>query len=163
MRASRPGPGSDAGNPTSSLRFLSKQGLSRKQFRVPKRLIVFMGTKRELLNQYKTAWEEFVRKTNALQDCLTANEPDRARVEVALLEVEKARLAYNAARDLLVAQMAGLQPAPKLVDETLMHDGKVRAVARILWELTGKPDGTAVADWLQAERLVQSASAAVAR
>jgi hypothetical protein len=122
-----------------------------------------MGIKGELLNQYRTAWEEFIRRTNALQDCLTANEPGRVGVEVALLEVEKARLAYNAARDLLVEQMAGLQPAPKPANEALPQDGKVRAIARILWELTGKPDGTAVADWLQAERLVQSASAAVAR
>jgi len=83
-----------------------------------------MGTKRELLNQYRTAWEEFVRRTNALQDCLTANEPDRACVEVALLEVEKARLAYNAARDLLVAQMARLQHAPKPADEALPQDGR---------------------------------------
>jgi hypothetical protein len=145
------------------LGFFIKQGLSREQFRPPKRLMVFMGTKPVFLNQYRTAWEEFVRRTNALQDCLTASEPDRARVEVALLEAEKARLAYNAARDLLVGQMAGLQPAPKPADQALPQDGKVRAIARILWELAGKPDGTAVADWLQAERLVQSASAAIAR
>ena len=122
-----------------------------------------MGTNRECLNQYRTSWEEFVRRTNVLQNCLTASEPDRARVEVALLEAEKARLAYNAARDLLVAQMAGLQYAAKLTDQALPQDGKVRAIARILWELAGKPDGTAVADWLQAERLVQSASAAIAQ
>ena len=89
-----------------------------------------------------------------------ASEPDRARVEMALLEAEKARLAYNAARDLLVAQMlAGPQPA-----QALPQDGKVRAIARLLWELGGKPDGTALADWLKAERLVESASAgAIAR
>ena len=144
-------------------RLFIKQGLSREQFRPPKRLIVIMGAKRRFLIQYRTAWEEFVCRTNALQGCLAASEPDRARVAVALLEAEKARLAYNAARDLLVAQMAGLQPAPEPTDQALPQDGKVRAIARILWELTGKPDGTAVADWLQAERLVQSASAAVAR
>ena len=122
-----------------------------------------METKREFLNQYRTAWEEFVRRTNALQDCFTASEPDRARVEVALLEAEKARIAYNAARNLLVAQMVGLQPAAEASDQSLPQDGKVRAIASMLWELAGKPDGTAVADWLQAERVVQSASAAIAR
>ena len=121
-----------------------------------------MGTKREFLNQYRTAWEEFVRRTNALQDCLTASEPDRARVAVALLEAEKARIAYNAARDLLVAQMAGLQPIPEPADRALPQDGEVRAIALILWELAGKPDGAAAADRLQAERVVQSASAAIA-
>jgi hypothetical protein len=120
-----------------------------------------MGTNRKLLNQYRAAWEEFVRRTNALQDCLTVNQPDRAHVEVALLEVERARLAYNDARDILAAQMAGLKPAPRPAGEAL-EDGKVRAIASLLWELSGKPDGTAVADWLQAERLVQSASASAA-
>jgi hypothetical protein len=122
--------------------------------------MILMDPERDFLNRYRTAWEEFVRRTNALQDCLMASEPDRARVEMALLEAEKARLAYNAARDLLVAQMlAGPQPA-----QALPQDGKVRAIARLLWELGGKPDGTALADWLKAERLVESASAgAIAR
>jgi hypothetical protein len=122
-----------------------------------------MGAKSEFLIQYRTAWEEFVRRTNAMQDCLAASEPDRDRFEMALLEVEKARLAYNAARDLLVAQTAGLQPDPEPADRAQPQDGRVRANARILWKLAGKPDGTAVADWLQAERLVHSASTVIAR
>jgi hypothetical protein len=97
--------------------------MSREQFRLPKRLIV-LWKPNESLNQYRTAWEEFVRRTNALQDCLTASEPDRARVEVALVEAEKARLAYNAVRDIFVAQTAGRQPAPKPADQSLPQDGK---------------------------------------
>jgi hypothetical protein len=125
--------------------------------------MAFMGTKLELLNRYRTAWEEFVRATNALQDSLIATAPERARVEVALFEAEKARLAYNAARDLLVEQMAGLRAAANPPSQNLPQDGKVRAIARLLWELSGKPDGTALADWLHAERLVRSASTAIAR
>jgi hypothetical protein len=121
-----------------------------------------MVTNREFLNQYRTAWEEFVRRTNALQDCLTASEPDRARVDVALLEAVKARIAYNAARDLLLSQMAGLQPFHELAGQVPPQDRNVRAIARILWEHAGRPNGTALADWLKAERLVQSASAATA-
>ena len=122
-----------------------------------------MGNKLELSNRYRTTWEEFVRATNALQDSLAAPTPDRARAEVALLEAEKARLAYNAARDLLVAEMAGVRAAAEFPGQTVPQDGKVRAIAGLLWEVAGKPDGTALADWLRAERLVQSASAAVAR
>ncbi len=122
-----------------------------------------MVTNREFLTQYRTAWKEFVGRTNALQDCLTASEPDRVRVDEALLEAEQARLAYNAARDLLLAQVAGLQPAPEPADQAPPQDRKVRAIARILWEHAGKPNGTAMADWLQAERLVRSASAGIAR
>jgi hypothetical protein len=122
-----------------------------------------MGTKIELSNRYRTTWEEFVRATNALQDSLAATAPDRARAEEALFETEKARLAYNAARDLLVAQMAGVRPAASPPSQTVPQDGNVRATARLLWELAGKPDGTDLADWLRAERLVRSASAAIAR
>jgi hypothetical protein len=125
--------------------------------------MAFMGTKLELSNRYRTTWEEFVRATNALQDSLIATAPDRARAEVAFFEAEKARLAYNAARDLLVAQMAGLRAAANPPSQTLPQDRKVRAIARLLWELSGKPDGTAQADWLNAERLVQSASVAIAQ
>jgi hypothetical protein len=139
-----------------------KLGLTGEQFRLPKRLIGLMDPEREFLNRYRTAWEEFVRRTNALQDCLMASEPDRTRVEVALLEAEKARLAYNTARDLLVAQMTHLARDPAA--QALPEDGKVRPIARLLWELAGKPDGTAQADWLKAERVVQSAaSAAIAQ
>jgi hypothetical protein len=63
-----------------------------------------MRTKLEFSNGYRTTWEEFVRATNVLQDCLTATAPDPARVELALFEAEKARRAYNAARDLLVSR-----------------------------------------------------------
>jgi hypothetical protein len=140
-----------------------KEELRHEQFRRPKRLRFLMVINREFLNQYRTAWEEFVRSANALQDCLTASEPDRARVEVALLEAEKARLAYNAARDILMAQTAGLQPPPEPADQAMPQDGKVRAVARMLWEHSGEPHGTAVADWLKAERLVETASAATSR
>jgi hypothetical protein len=122
-----------------------------------------MGTKRELLNQYRAAWREFIHRTSELEDCALVSEPKRAHIEVALLEAEKARLAYNDARDRLVAQIAPLQPAATLPAHGVRQDGKVRAIAQRIWEFAGKPDGTALADWLQAERVVQSASTSVAR
>lgn len=118
-----------------------------------------MRVKREFLNQYRATWKEFVHRINELQDCVAGGEPDRARIEVALLEAEKARLAYNAARDRLVVQRAGPHPATPFA-QAVPQDGKVRAIARQLWEFSGKPEGTAVADWLRAERLVRSAAAA---
>lgn len=139
-----------------------KKSPEQGRFQLRKRPISFMGTKLELLNQYRTTWEEFVRATNALQDSLTTTAPDRACAEAALFEAEKAHLAYNAARDLLVAQMAPLRAGANPPSQTVPQDRKVRAVARLLWELSGKPDDTAEADWFHAERLVQSASAAVA-
>ena len=122
-----------------------------------------MGTTLELSPRYRTAWEDFVRATNALQDSLSATEPDRDRAEVALFEAEKARLAYNAARDLLAAELAGVRPAANPSSQIPLQEGKVRAIALLLWELAGKPNDTALTAWLHAERLVKSASAVMAR
>jgi hypothetical protein len=122
-----------------------------------------METKLELANRYRATWEEFVRATNALQDSLAAPAPDPARTQLALFEAERARVAYNAARDRLAAQMAGPRVAANPPSQTLAQEGQIRSIALLLWELSGRPEGTAMTDWLHAERLVQSASAAVAR
>ena len=91
--------------------FCIKQQFHHGKISTPEASNGLMEPESEFLNQYRAAWGEFVRRTNALQDCLIASQPDRTSVELALLETEKARLAYNAARDVLVAQMAGLQQA----------------------------------------------------
>lgn len=122
-----------------------------------------MGTTLELSPRYRTAWEDFVRATKAVQDSLIAAEPDRGRAEAALFEAEKARLAYNAARDLLVAEMSRVRPAANPSSQALPPEGKVRATALLLWELAGKPNDTALTDWLRAESLLKSASAVMAR
>jgi hypothetical protein len=122
-----------------------------------------MGAKREFFVEYRTTWEEFARRISELQNCGAVGEADRARIGVALLEAEKARLAYNAARDRLAAQIAGLHPSAASAAQAVSQDRKVRATARLLWEFAGKPEGTAVADWLQAECVVRCASATVAR
>jgi hypothetical protein len=124
--------------------------------------MVFMRTTLELSTRYRAAWDEFVRATNVLQDSLAA-EPDRVRAEAALFEAEKARRTYNAARDLLAAEMAGIGPAANTASQTPPQEENVRAVALLLWELAGKPNDTALTDWLHAEHLVKSASAAIAR
>lgn len=122
-----------------------------------------MGAKRELFDQYRATWDEFVRRINELQNCGAVGEVDRASIGVALLEAEKARLAYNAARDRLAAQIAGLRhPSVTPGAQAVPQDGKVRATAHLLWEFAGKPEGTSVADWLQAEFVVRCASATVA-
>jgi len=119
-----------------------------------------MAANRELWNQYRGTWEEFARQLDELQRLVEAGERDR--VEGALLSVEKARLAHNHARDRLAAQLTGgIVPANGKVSEgTLPDEERVRKTARLLWEFSGKPQGTAENDWFRAERLVRSAGAA---
>ena len=40
------------------------------------------------------------------------------------------------------------------------YEDRVRAVARLLWESVGRPEGTADDDWNRAEQIVRRAAAA---
>jgi hypothetical protein len=113
-----------------------------------------MGADRKLLNEYRATWEAFSRNLDVLQTCAGAG--NRDLVEAALLEVEKAKAAHNAARDRLAAHLSeGI--AAQDAANTRPEEQLIREKARLLWELSGKPQGTAEADWLGAERLVRSA------
>jgi hypothetical protein len=116
-----------------------------------------MGADRTLWNEYRATWEAFSRKLDELQSCVEAG--DRRRAEEALLAVERARLVHNAARDRLAAHLSGEIAA---LDRKALDDSerqRVRHTAQLLWEIAGKPSGTADSDWLRAEQLVRSASA----
>jgi hypothetical protein len=115
-----------------------------------------MGVDRKLWNEYRATWEAFARKLDQLQACAEAG--NRQLVEEALLEVEKAKSAHNAARDRLASNLSGCIGAADAADAR-SEEQLIREKARLLWELSGKPQGTAEADWLDAERLVRSASA----
>jgi hypothetical protein len=85
---------------------------------------------------------------------------DRARSEAALLEVEKARMAHNGARDRLAQQLTGEISAIDMKAIGASEQRRVRQTAHILWEIAGKPSGTAESDWRRAETLVRTAGAA---
>jgi hypothetical protein len=115
-----------------------------------------MGADRKLWNEYRATWAAFSRNLDLLQAC--AEGGNRQLVEEALLEVEKAKAAHNAARDRLAANLSGRIAAADTAAARSQEE-LIREKARVLWELSGKPQGTAEADWLDAERLVRSASA----
>ena len=106
-----------------------------------------MGANRELQDDYRATWEIFSRRLDELQACVEA---DGRGAETALLAVEKARVAHNAARDRLAEQLLGA-----------VELRRVRDTAHLLWETAGKPSGSADSDWHRAEVLVRSASVSV--
>ena len=67
-----------------------------------------MGANPELRNQYRATWDVFSRQLDVYQSYVEAG--DAARAEAALLEVEKARMAHNAARDLLAQPVDPVYP-----------------------------------------------------
>jgi hypothetical protein len=71
-------------------------------------------------------------------------------------------LAYNDARDALAsarmpAELARLFWA--IPTAAVREQARVRNIAELLWELKGKPQGSADDDWYRAERVARHASA----
>jgi hypothetical protein len=116
-----------------------------------------MGAKQELWNAYRVTWEAFSRKLDELQSFVEAG--DRVRAEEALLAVEQARVAHNAARDRVAALLSKEITAMDAAALSAEKQRRVRQTAHLLWEIAGKPAGTAESDWHKAERLVMTASA----
>ncbi len=116
-----------------------------------------MSDNRKPVEEYRTGWAEYELSLKELQ--CAADRGDHSRLESLLLSVETARLKYNAARDRLAAQILG---ADITAFASATADRRIRGTAQLLWELSGKPQGTAEFDWLRAERIVRHASAQAA-
>jgi Protein of unknown function (DUF2934) len=113
---------------------------------------------------YRSAFADFSQKVRAVQAMIADPTPDRAAIDTALLQVEKARVRYNQSRDkvarYLLASTAS-QPLPALeYDSPDEYEERVRTIAKLLWEVAGKPEGTAEDDWYRAENIIRRAAAA---
>ena len=113
---------------------------------------------------YECAFQEFSDSVRALQ-CLTLHpSPDAATINVAVLELEKAHWVYDRCRDALAVEL--LPPSMRSMFHRIepnsaeAYEDRVRAVARLLWETVGGPEGTADDDWHRAEQIVHRAMAA---
>lgn len=115
-----------------------------------------------LAADYRATFQQYSNKLEALQHLMDAGNQDPARIEAALLEVETARVSHSCARDRLAREL--IRSATKLTPLipqpcSGVSQQHIRDTARLLWELAGKPEGTADVDWRRAEKLVQTASA----
>ena len=113
---------------------------------------------------YERAFQEFSDRVRALQ-CLTSHpSPNAAAINLALLELEKAHWAYDRCRDALAVELlpASLRGAFRHMEpnSTEVYEDRVRAIAQLLWESVGRPEGTADDDWDRAEQIVRRAAAA---
>ena len=108
---------------------------------------------------YRSAFDNFSRRAQRVQILTEHPTGDRSAFESALLELEKAHLAYNEARDALVRSLLPASaPAPREQRQDHIHD--VQTIAELLWESAGRPTGTAEEDWRRAEDIVKCAVAA---
>jgi hypothetical protein len=58
-----------------------------------------------LRDEYRATFREYARKLDALQGLMRTESSGGSHVEAALLDVEKARTAYNSARDQLANEL----------------------------------------------------------
>jgi hypothetical protein len=107
---------------------------------------------------YRSAFEDFSRKAQQVQFLAEHHDGDQTAFETALLELEKAHLAYNGARDAFVRTLLPIS-ARAQPDQRQDHNLDVQAIAELLWESAGRPTGTAEEDWRRAEAIVKSAVA----
>jgi hypothetical protein len=116
-----------------------------------------MDTDQKLLQDYRNAWETYSRKHSALQCLMDSVQPEKSRIESVVLELEKARAAHNAARDRLARHLNAPLPAGLNVPAE-SEESHVRSTAQLLWEMAGRPAGTAESDWFRAEHLIRRAA-----
>jgi hypothetical protein len=112
--------------------------------------------------EYRLAFEDFSRKAQRVQLLTEHPTGDRKEFETALLELEKAHLAYDEARDALVNSLLPSAQAAGRAAPVQNHREDVRTIAELLWESAGRPSGTAEEDWQRAEAIVRRAVASTA-
>jgi len=102
----------------------------------------------------------FAREAGKLAEIQASAASDRAEAEKALLRVENARLAYNDTRDALAASLMTATASRafwRIPAAARREKTRVKDIAELLWELAGKPQGSADDDWYRAERVVRYA------
>jgi Protein of unknown function (DUF2934) len=117
-------------------------------------------TKANHWRDYERAFRQYAGKAERLQSLMVRTDRNQASLDAALIELERARQAYNGARDMLAREL--LSSSEDWVFPA--YDGapagfdRVRSVAGLRWEASGRPEGTAEEDWLRAEEIVGSAA-----
>jgi DUF2934 family protein len=119
-------------------------------------------TRVEAWRAYQRAFHEFSERVRHLQMLTTDPHPNRAAIEAALVDVEKARSIYDEYRDALARELlpSSRTASFPVVDPPQAVTERVKSIAELLWETAGRPDGTADEDWRLAEDIVKRAATA---
>jgi hypothetical protein len=113
---------------------------------------------------YRIAFEDLSQKVHRIQFLREQQNPDQAAIDAALLELEKANIVYKNCRDALAHRL--LPPSVhgriwgEQVDSSQLAAARVRSIAKLRWEMRGKPEGTANDDWSSAEEIIRRTPAA---
>ena|SRR5579863_4661808 len=110
--------------------------------------------------EYRAAFDRFSIQVHHLQALSAEEKTDPCDVEAALIAVELARQNYNCSRDALAREL--LQRSTRRIPRSGRelpgsNRTRVKAMAELVWDLTGRPDGTAEENWYRAENIVRRA------
>jgi hypothetical protein len=115
--------------------------------------------------EYRIAFEEFSQQARNFQLLTAQPNRDRAAVDAALLDLEKAHLAYTYRRNVLANRLSraavdGESLSGKNTRSPDVNADRIRTIAKLLWEVAGRPEGSAREDWYRAEEIIRRAVAA---
>ena len=119
-----------------------------------------LSSEQLLWQAYRTAFGQFKREAKRLAEIQATLAFEPSEAEKALSRVEFARMAYNDTRDSLAAYLmrADLRRVfLTLPTSSRRQQARVKSIAELLWELAGKPQGSADDDWYRAERVTRHA------
>ena len=117
--------------------------------------------KAQALAAYREAFKKFSEKARFIQDITATRKLDRSLVDAAMLELEKAHSVYIERRNTLAYFLSPSTARDRVeVPDSEFYKSQVRRVAELLWEVSGRPLGTANDDWYRAEEIVRSIAAA---
>lgn len=114
---------------------------------------------------YRKAFEAFSQKVQQVQALAALRNADPKQLETALVDLERAHVLYIQRRDEWVQHLLPSSDATLASGRTCSeheHEECVRAIAEVLWESAGRPEGTSAQDWHRAEEIVRLASKAAA-
>jgi hypothetical protein len=112
---------------------------------------------------YRIAFEDFSQQARNFQRLTAQPNQDRAAVDAALLDLENAHLAYTNSRNALANQLSRATVDTGSLSDTRSLQAnvdRIRSIAKLLWEVAGKPEGSALDDWHRAEEIIRRAVAA---
>jgi hypothetical protein len=113
------------------------------------------------LRNYRRSFATLREEVRKVQQLSAGPTPDRAAIDAAVLEMEKAWQDYRSARDILLRQMMPAKYNRLARSSNASIENEVKHIAELLWELEGKRDGDALDDWYRAETIVRRTSPAV--
>jgi hypothetical protein len=119
--------------------------------------------KAQALAAYREAFKNFSEKARFMQDMTATRNLDRSLVDAAMLELEKAHTVYIERRNTLayfLLPSTGRDRVGVPAPDSEFYKAHVRRVAELLWEVSGRPLGTANDDWHRAEEIIRSVAAA---